>query len=148
MKILEANAGPLTNFEVLEFLRSKDPEKDPTPTMFPNFSSEHKVFEYLDKSSCKYLTREVIDEFLEECKRFKISKAEKLNLINIMPKSVPELYPILESCDDRVKSEEDEFLLEIVATVKRVLLAPPPPPPPKEEGIEEVHEENVVEDAE
>ncbi|VFR02564.1 unnamed protein product [Cuscuta campestris] len=144
MKILEANAGPLTNFEVFEFLRSKDAVKDPTLALLPNIASEYKVFEYLEKSGCKHLTREVINEFLEKCKSFKLSKAEMLNIINIMPKSAVELFPIIEACDTR-DDDESTMLNALVAIVKEVLLAGTPSPPPVIEEIEVAHEENGVE---
>lgn len=40
---LEANAGPLTNFEVLDFLRSKGAAKDPTRVLAKVLPSEYKV---------------------------------------------------------------------------------------------------------
>lgn len=40
---LEANAGPLTNFEVLDFLRSRGASKDPTRVLVPVAPSEFKV---------------------------------------------------------------------------------------------------------
>lgn len=40
---LEANAGPLTNFEVLNFLKSKGASKDPTRVLADVAPSEYKV---------------------------------------------------------------------------------------------------------
>ncbi|XP_022760181.1 uncharacterized protein LOC111306659 [Durio zibethinus] len=43
MKIKEANAGALTNFEVLDFLRSRGASKDLTRVIVPIAPSEFKV---------------------------------------------------------------------------------------------------------
>jgi len=40
---LEANAGALTNFEVLDFLRAKGASKDPTRVIAKVAQSEYKV---------------------------------------------------------------------------------------------------------
>ena len=39
----KANAGALTNFEVLDFLRSRGAAKDPTRVIAPIAASEFKV---------------------------------------------------------------------------------------------------------
>lgn len=43
---LEANAGALTNFEVLDFLRSRGAGRDPTRVIVPIVPSEFKVGSY------------------------------------------------------------------------------------------------------
>ncbi|ESW35256.1 hypothetical protein PHAVU_001G219600 [Phaseolus vulgaris] len=48
MKILEANAGALTNFEVLDFLRAKGASKDPTRVIAKVAQSEYKFIEYCE----------------------------------------------------------------------------------------------------
>lgn len=44
---LEANAGALTNFEVLDFLRSRGAGRDPTRVIVPIAPSEFKVGSYI-----------------------------------------------------------------------------------------------------
>ncbi|KAL5166133.1 hypothetical protein HKD37_18G051150 [Glycine soja] len=44
---LEGNAGALTNFEVLDFLRAKGASKDPTKVIAKVAQSEYKVYDYL-----------------------------------------------------------------------------------------------------
>lgn len=53
---LEANAGALTNFEVLDFLKSKGASKDPTRVIAPVAPSEYKVRFYFctDCPSCVF----------------------------------------------------------------------------------------------
>uniref|UniRef100_A0A5B6YPA6 DNA-directed RNA polymerase III subunit RPC9 n=1 Tax=Davidia involucrata TaxID=16924 RepID=A0A5B6YPA6_DAVIN len=99
MKILKANDGMLTNFEVLDFLRSRGAAKDPTRVIAPIAASEWKVYDYLEQSVACNQTRETIKEFSEKCKKYNLATAEFINIINIRPSSVVEIDPIIEECD-------------------------------------------------
>ncbi|XP_028213129.1 uncharacterized protein LOC114395527 [Glycine soja] len=68
MKILEGNAGELTNFEVLDFLRAKGASKDPTRVIAKVVQSEYKVYDYLVDTAASVQTRESINEFLTSVK--------------------------------------------------------------------------------
>ncbi|RZB52294.1 hypothetical protein D0Y65_048659, partial [Glycine soja] len=68
MKILERNAGALTNFEVLDFLRAKGASKDPTRVIAKVAQSEYKVYDYLVDTAASVQTRESINEFLTSVK--------------------------------------------------------------------------------
>ncbi|CAL5416185.1 unnamed protein product [Camellia sinensis] len=104
---LKANAGALTNFEVLDFLRSRGAAKDPTRII---------VFDYLEQSAACNQTRERITEFVEKCKKYNLAKAEILNIVNIRPSSVVEIDPIIEECESRLGDSVEE-LVELVAEV-------------------------------
>ncbi|KAG2728177.1 hypothetical protein I3843_01G188500 [Carya illinoinensis] len=136
MKSLEANAGALTNFEVLDFLRSKGAANDSTRVLAKVAPSEYKVYDYLVQSAACKQTRENINEFLERCKKYDLAKAELLNIINIRPSSAVEIYTIVEECEKRF----GDAVEELVELVEKVL--PPPPIELKpEEGIDEGKEE-------
>ncbi|XP_054796868.1 uncharacterized protein LOC129302192 [Prosopis cineraria] len=122
MKILEANAGALTNFEVLDFLRAKGASKDPTRVLAKVSQSEYKVYDYLVNTAACDQTRENVNEFLEKCKRHDLAKAEILNILNIRPTAAVEVFPIIEKCEDRFPDEEIE---EIVELVKKTLPGKP-----------------------
>ncbi|KAM7488371.1 hypothetical protein LguiB_025855 [Lonicera macranthoides] len=68
---VKANAGMLTNFEVLNFLQSRGAGKDPTRVIAPIAPSEFKVYDYLEQSAACNQSREKINEFviIEECDR-------------------------------------------------------------------------------
>ncbi|MQL90747.1 hypothetical protein Taro_023359 [Colocasia esculenta] len=127
MKIVEANAGVLTNFEVLQFLRSRGATVDPMGCLGAVAPSECKVFDYLIHTAACNQSRENIDEFLKRSEKFKLAKAEKLNLINIRPSNPAEAYSIIEMCEKRMADEIEE----LVNMVTEVL---PPPPPNDEDG--------------
>lgn len=130
MKIKQANAGALTNFEVLDFLRSRGATSDPMGCLGSVAPSECKVFDYLVHSAACNQTRDAVNEFLKRCEKFRLAKAEKLNIINLRPSSQAEIYPIIEHCDKRLARDEakgiDEFQ-ELVDLVVEVL-----PPKPEE----------------
>ncbi|KAM3754979.1 hypothetical protein ACB098_02G004100 [Castanea mollissima] len=83
MKILEANAGALTNYEVVDFLRSKGAAIDSTRVLAQVSPSEYKVYDYLVQTAACNQTREHINEFVDKCKIYGLAKAEVLNIINI-----------------------------------------------------------------
>ncbi|XLR58186.1 hypothetical protein S83_008858 [Arachis hypogaea] len=70
-----------------------------------------------------------INEFFENVKSHDLAKSEILNIINIRPTNIVEIFSIIECCDTRFSDEE---LTEIVEIVKRTL----PPPPEDANGAE------------
>ncbi|XP_048226756.1 DNA-directed RNA polymerase III subunit RPC9 isoform X2 [Ricinus communis] len=93
MKIKNPNAGALTNFEVLDFLKARGAGKDSSRVIAPVAPSEYKVYDYLMETPACRQTREQINEFMEKCKAYKLAKAEILNIINIVPRELVELDP-------------------------------------------------------
>ncbi|KAK3040533.1 hypothetical protein RJ639_028979, partial [Escallonia herrerae] len=118
---VKANDGVLTNFEVLNFLRSRGAGKDLTRVIAPIAPSEFKVYDYLEQTAACSQTRESIISFVGKSKQYKLAEAEILNLINIRPSSVVEIDPIVEECDKRM----GEGVEELVEMVLQVLPTPP-----------------------
>ncbi|XP_039682727.1 DNA-directed RNA polymerase III subunit RPC9 [Medicago truncatula] len=129
MKILEENAGALTNFEVLDFLRAKGASKDPSRVLAKVAMSEYKVYDYLVKTPAGSQTRESVKEYFTAIKQHDLSEAEVLNVLNIRPASEVEIYHIIEDCEERFPDEE---VTEIVEKVGNTLPAPPDKATPEE----------------
>lgn len=134
MKIEKANAGFLTNFEVFDFLRSRGAKTDPMGCLGAVAASECKVYEYLLKTPACNQTRESISEFAKRCESFKLTNADKLNVINWRPSSAADAYAMIEECGRRFSKDEqgqahneDERVQEFLELVNEVL----PPPPSK-----------------
>ncbi|XP_038875324.1 uncharacterized protein LOC120067805 [Benincasa hispida] len=150
MKILEANAGPLTNFEVLDFLRSKGAAKDPTRVLAKVAPSEYKVYDYLNQTPACNQSREAILEFVERSKEYDLAKAEILNIINCRPIAPVELFPIIESCEARMGDDgvDGGRMQELVTMVEQVFPTPQNEPTsevaPKEGKEAETMEEQEV----
>ncbi|CAO2169266.1 unnamed protein product [Urochloa humidicola] len=140
MKILKANAGPLTNFEVLDFLRSRGAKIDPMGCLGAVAASECKVYEYLLKTPAASQTRESIYEFVKRSEGFRLADADNLNVMNWRPSSAADAYAMIEECGRRFNKDEqgepcneDERVQEFLDMVKEVL----PPPPPKADAEED-----------
>ncbi|KAK6164303.1 hypothetical protein DH2020_001167 [Rehmannia glutinosa] len=136
MKILESSAGALTNFEVLDLLRSRGAGKDPTCVIASVSPSEFKVFDYLEQTAACNQTKEIVHKFVDECKKYDLAKAEILNVVNMRPSSAVEVYTIIEECDSRMEEKIDEF----VETIAQILPPPPSQEQPGEENAESKEE--------
>jgi hypothetical protein len=111
---MNVSVGPLTNFEVLDFLRSRGAAKDPTRVIVSVAPSEFKVFDYLERSVACNQTRESVEEFKNKCKEYKLVSAEIVNIVNIRPSSVVDIDPLIDDCEGRLGERIDE-LVELVA---------------------------------
>ncbi|XP_003551363.1 uncharacterized protein [Glycine max] len=119
MKILEGNAGALTNFEVLHFLRAKGASKDPTRVNAKVAQFEYKVYDYLVDTAASIQTRESINELLTSVKQHDLAKTEVLNILNIGLAADFELYP-----GEKNVTLEDMMVLEGFATIGDPVLTP------------------------
>ncbi|KAG9439790.1 hypothetical protein H6P81_019955 [Aristolochia fimbriata] len=137
MKIIEAHAGILTNYEVLDLLKSRGATSDPLGSLGAVTSSESKVFDYLVHTAACSQTREAVKEFWERSDEFELAKAEKLSVINTRPSSEAEIYPIIENCEQRLEGK----LEELVSLVVEIL--PPPPVKPADEQADEMPPEET-----
>ncbi|KAJ9676641.1 hypothetical protein PVL29_021922 [Vitis rotundifolia] len=116
----KANAGALTNFEILDLLRYRGAAKDPTWLIAPIAASEFKAYDYLVESAACNQTRVSINEFTEKCKKYHLLK-------------------IIKECEKQT-GEEIEDLVEMVMTVL--------PPPQTQMNLEEevgVDQKEIVE---
>lgn len=141
MKIKNANSGLLSNFEVLELLRSRGATQDPLGSFGSATHSECKVFDYLVQFAACSQTPESVQEFLLKVEKFSLTKAERLQVLNLRPSTAVEVHLIVEDCEERMSSSTVDELLE---TVRNTL----PPPPEKPEEEEENAEEDGVNDEE
>ncbi|KAJ6804046.1 DNA-directed RNA polymerase III subunit RPC9-like [Iris pallida] len=133
MKILRVNAGALTDFEVLDFFRSRGATSDPMGCIGAVTRSECEVFDYLNNSAACNQTREAICDFVKRCEKFKLAKAEILNIINVRPSTEAEIDPLIERVDERFRRDEAEGPSEVCNLLNLVVEVLPPPPKSEEE---------------
>ncbi|XP_022878829.1 DNA-directed RNA polymerase III subunit rpc9-like isoform X1 [Olea europaea var. sylvestris] len=132
MKILQSNAGVLTNYEVLALFRSRGAGKDPTRVIAAVAPSEFKVYDYLEQTVASNQTIEIINKFVEDCEKYDLAKGEMLNIVNIRPSSAVEIDPIIQDYNSRMRDRIDEFF----ETMVQVL----PPHPSQPESNEDIGE--------
>ncbi|CAM0902791.1 unnamed protein product [Alopecurus aequalis] len=106
MKIKKVNAGHLTNFEVLDFLRTRGAKTDPMGCLGAVAASECKVYGYLLNTPACNQTRESVTEFASRCESFKLTDADKQNIINCRPSSLACVYAMVEECGKRFGKDE------------------------------------------
>lgn len=118
MKILCANEGFVSNFELLELLRQRTQEPGHSPR-YPQphdpFPTELQCYETLRKTAAGQQTNANIEEFLRAVKPIALTSAECLNLINLKPVSDVEVHLLVEDCEERLAEDEVMDLLRIVA---------------------------------
>lgn len=74
---------------------------------------EFEVLEYL-KSSSSTLDLPQIESMLTQLSKCKLSKTERLQLINLLPKSLVEFHAVVEECEERFSVQEMESILSIL----------------------------------
>ncbi|XP_074099616.1 CGRP receptor component [Cotesia typhae] len=114
MEVVEENVAHLSNYEVLALLNERQANKknknhQPQATVF--FST----IKYLNGTSCSTQTPEKIRNFMKAVQPFKLTKCEKLALLNLSPSTPLEMQLIVEASDDgRLSEAEIDSLLELV----------------------------------
>nr|CAD7393470.1 unnamed protein product [Timema cristinae] len=72
------------------------------------------TIKYLQDTPCNLQTPEMIHKFLKALEPYKLTKAEKLLLLNNPPKTPLEIQLIVEESEERLSDEQVEELLQLV----------------------------------
>ena len=125
MEIIESNAALLSNWEVFAHLKQQkeqrmqhDRQKRLSSKMPEKFCTvEFEISQYfndLSLSNISHITAEQIKSFLAHFRSVPLTKAEKLQIINLQPRSSLELHLIIEECEERFSEEQlNEILMAI-----------------------------------
>ncbi|KAK3736317.1 hypothetical protein QZH41_020779 [Actinostola sp. cb2023] len=145
MEVLKEKSAMLSNYEVYKLLQ----EAEKKTTSKSKSIKKHQVNlatisyearKYLEKTPCKYQNAQVIEDFLKALAPFNLTKAEKLQLLNLRPETHVEIQLIIEESVERLKTEADiQELLDIVAKL---------PSERKEESTAEGVDEKAQDDEE
>ncbi|CAF4958698.1 unnamed protein product [Pieris macdunnoughi] len=107
MEIINANTAFLSNFEVMQILQQL---KDNTQKKHKREASlatvTYETVRYLQDTECQHQSSEKIRNFLESIKSFKLTKLEKLMMINTPPRTELEIQLIVQESEERL-SEND-----------------------------------------
>ncbi|KAI8639424.1 HRDC-like protein [Parasitella parasitica] len=127
MQIKTVRAALITNYEVLRLLEEsqeaqKQAQKADSATEYPEhlLTVQFELTEYLKETSCSTQTPEQISYFMDAISKFDLTKAEKLQILNLRPKSTVEIYLLIEECEERFSEEDLEVMLSnIITTLPR-----------------------------
>ncbi|XP_076303102.1 DNA-directed RNA polymerase III subunit RPC9-like [Lasioglossum baleicum] len=115
MEVLKECSAYLSNYEVLNILQSIKANKKQKMKQNQLASITYQTIRYLEKTPCNRQTPEKIRDFLKALEPFKLTKCEKLTLLNMCPKTPLEIQLIVEDSEDRLTDEEVDSLLQVVA---------------------------------
>ncbi|KAG7169593.1 DNA-directed RNA polymerase III subunit RPC9-like [Homarus americanus] len=119
MEVVNSKGAVLSNCEVFTLLQDLCQQGSKgrrnlakTQTHLANIA--YDTLKYLEKTPCRNQTPEIIQRFLQSVKEFKLTKAEKLQLINLRPTTPVEMQLIIEESEDRLTEEQVEELISLV----------------------------------
>ncbi|KAI8801997.1 calcitonin gene-related peptide-receptor component protein, partial [Cladochytrium replicatum] len=122
MEVLDPQLALLSNWEVLAILKEeaesakRDVLRTPgTQQKFQDLKTvEYEVISFLSKSPCAEQDRQSVSQLLAKLERFNLTKAEKLQIINLKPQSLIDLHLIVEEIESRLSDEYKEEILRAV----------------------------------
>ena len=118
MEVIDSNLSVLSNFEVLTLL--KDIQAGQNDQSKPNRNQQnlatitYEASKYLEKTPCQYQTSEIVQKFMLALTPFKLTKAEKLQLLNNRPTTAVEIQLLIEESEERLTEEQIDGLLEVI----------------------------------
>ncbi|XP_012274930.1 DNA-directed RNA polymerase III subunit RPC9 [Orussus abietinus] len=115
MEVLKDCSAYLSNYEVLEILQGMKSKKKQKMTQNQLATITYQTIRYLEDTPCSKQSPEKIRDFLKAVEVFKLTKCEKLTLLNLCPKTALEIQLIIEDREDRLTEEEVELLLQTIS---------------------------------
>ncbi|XP_046424912.1 DNA-directed RNA polymerase III subunit RPC9 [Neodiprion virginianus] len=116
MELQKACVGYLSNYEVLEILQGAKSNKQHRKPHNQLATISYQTIRYLEDTPSKKHTPESITGFLKAVQAFKLTKCEKLTLLNLCPTTALEIQLVIEDSEERLTEDEVNSLLQVIAT--------------------------------
>ncbi|XP_061818929.1 DNA-directed RNA polymerase III subunit RPC9 [Nerophis lumbriciformis] len=121
MEVKNANAAMLSNYEVFKLLtdlkeQRKDGSRSKHSMGHQNLNTiMYETLKYLSQLPCSRQSPEMVKEFLSSMKHQKLTKAEKLQLMNHRPQTAVEMQLMVEESEERLSEEQIEELIQTIS---------------------------------
>lgn len=136
----------LTNRDVFELLsdiqEGRDGFEKPLPSQHNLSNVVYTTLAYLKDTPCRHQSQDINRRFCDAVKGFGLTKAEKLQLLNLRPTTDAEIQVTVEECEARLNVEQVNDLLQVIADVL------PTEPSPGDDGTPDDDQEEEEEDEE
>uniref|UniRef100_A0A2C9JPI7 DNA-directed RNA polymerase III subunit RPC9 n=2 Tax=Biomphalaria glabrata TaxID=6526 RepID=A0A2C9JPI7_BIOGL len=143
MEVKSENYAMLSNFEVLGLLRDIQAgrgQKKPNKYQSNLATITYETIKCLENWPCSHHSAEGITQVMKALSKFKLTPAEKLQLINLRPSTAVEIQLVVEESEERLTESQIEELLDLIATYL------PGNEAEKEDEGEVIDEENDIEE--
>ncbi|GAB1610728.1 DNA-directed RNA polymerase III subunit RPC9-like [Argonauta hians] len=119
MELLNESSALLSNYEVytllLDIQAGRNGQTKPTKSQTNLATVTYETVKYLEGTTCKHLNGPAVKEFVRRLAPFKLTKAEKLQLLNQRPTTAVEIQLLIEESEERLTETQVYQLLDVVS---------------------------------